>query len=151
MRKHPKNKQGGGNLGNKAQSSSAAPPGRDVPRGATCGTGDGTNRLYALNNCQEPENSPDVVTGMIKFFTFDVYALLDQEKVYFFVTPYVANQFVILPEKLCEPFCVCTRVGESILAERFYRDCPIYINHQSTMTDLIDLDMVDFDVILGME
>ena len=68
-----------------------------------------------------------------------------------FVTPYVANKFDVLPERLCEPFCVSTPVGESILAERFYRDCVISINHKDTMADLVELDMVDFDVILGMD
>ncbi|WMV07439.1 hypothetical protein MTR67_000824 [Solanum verrucosum] len=61
---------------------------------------------------------------MIKVFTLDVYALLDQEQVYLL---------------------------ESILAERVYRDCVISINHKNSMADLIELDMVDFDVILGMD
>ena len=61
----PKNKKVGGNLGNTTQSSSAARPGRASSKGATYGTGRGTNRLYALNNCQEQENSPHVVTVMI--------------------------------------------------------------------------------------
>ena len=34
------------------------------------------------------------------------------------MTPYVANQFEILPECLLEPFDVVTHVGESIRAER---------------------------------
>ena len=55
---------------------------------------------------------------MIKVFTFDVYALLDQGASLSFVTPYVANQFEILCEKLCELFCVSTPVRESILAKR---------------------------------
>ena len=42
-------------------------------------------------------------------------------------------------------------LGESILAEGVYRDCPISINHKNTMSDLVKLDMVDFDVILGMD
>ncbi|KAG5590185.1 hypothetical protein H5410_040699 [Solanum commersonii] len=46
---------------------------------------------------------------------------------------------------------VSTLVGESIIAERVYCDCPISINHKSTIADLIELDMVDFDVILGMD
>ncbi|KAG5581339.1 hypothetical protein H5410_051966 [Solanum commersonii] len=41
-------------------------------------------------------------------------------------------------------------IGESVLAERVYRDCSISINHKSTMADLMELYMVDFDVILGM-
>uniref|UniRef100_M1DKW3 Gag-pol protein n=1 Tax=Solanum tuberosum TaxID=4113 RepID=M1DKW3_SOLTU len=68
-----------------------------------------------------------------------------------FVTPYVAMNFNFLPEKLSDPFSVSTPVSESIIAERVYRDCPVSVNHKSTMTDLVELDMVDFDVILGMD
>ncbi|KAH0755813.1 hypothetical protein KY290_026083 [Solanum tuberosum] len=63
----------------------------------------------------------------------------------------IAMNFDAIPEQISEPFSVSTPVGESILAERVYRDCPIFVNHKSTMTDLIELDMVDFDVILGMD
>ncbi|WMV09984.1 hypothetical protein MTR67_003369 [Solanum verrucosum] len=56
--------------------------------------------------------------------------------------------FDVLPGKLLEPFSVSTPDGESILAERVYRDCFISVNHKSTMADFIELDMVDFDIIL---
>ncbi|KAH0669267.1 hypothetical protein KY285_023426 [Solanum tuberosum] len=85
---------------------------------------------------------------MIKVFAFDVYALLDPSASLSFVTPYVANKFEVIPEKIYEPYCVSTPVGESILAERVYRDYVISINHKDTMADLVELDMVDFDVIL---
>ncbi|KAH0683010.1 hypothetical protein KY289_020762 [Solanum tuberosum] len=88
---------------------------------------------------------------MIKVFTLDVYALLDPGASLSFVTPYVVMNFDVLTEKLCEPFSVSTLVGESILAKRVYHDCDISINHKNTMVDLVELDMVDFDVILGMD
>ena len=109
------------------------------------------NRFYTITRRQEQENFPDVFKGMIKVFTFNVYTLLDPGESLFFLTPYVANQFEILPEKLCEPFCVSAHVGEFILAERVYFDCPIPINQNNTIVDLVELDMVDFDVILGMD
>ncbi|KAG5619951.1 hypothetical protein H5410_005169 [Solanum commersonii] len=46
---------------------------------------------------------------------------------------------------------VSTHVRESILAERVYRDCTIFVNHKDTMADLVKLYMVDFDVILVVE
>uniref|UniRef100_M1DRU7 Gag-pol polyprotein n=1 Tax=Solanum tuberosum TaxID=4113 RepID=M1DRU7_SOLTU len=74
------------------------------------------NHLYAIASHQEQENSPDVVTGMIKVFTFYVYAFLDPGASLYFVTPYVANKFDNLPEQLLEPYNVSTPVGLSIMA-----------------------------------
>ena len=59
--------------------------------------------------------------------------------------------FEIISEQLSEPFSVSTLVGKSILVERFYRDCPFFINHKSTMAVLIKLDMVEFDVIMVID
>ena len=81
MRECIKNKKINESGGNRAQSSSVCPPNRAAPRGDTFGTGVRTNRLYALNNLQEHENSPDVLTGMIEVFDITVYALLDEDRV----------------------------------------------------------------------
>ena len=102
-----------------------------TPRGATSGTGGGENRIYAINVRLEPENSPDVVTSMIKLFTFDVQSLLDPGSSLSFVTLYVANQFEILSNKLSKLFYVSTPVGESILVERVYRVGHIFINKKT--------------------
>ena len=37
--------------------------------------------FYALRSSGEQENSPDVVNGMFKFFSIDVYALLDPDAI----------------------------------------------------------------------
>lgn len=56
---------------NRAKSSSIATLDRAAPRVAPSVTSRGTNRLYAVTSHQEQENAQDVVTGMIKLFTFD--------------------------------------------------------------------------------
>ena len=129
--------------GQLSQCLSVAPQHRAAPRGATFDTGRGANLLYAITTCQEQENSQDVVTGIVKVFNFDVYSLLDLGASLYFVTPCVANHIEILLEKLCKPLCVSTPIGESILVERVYHDCLI--------SYLVELDMVDFGVILGMD
>ena len=113
MRECPNNKQGGKNPGNRAQSSSVAPPNRDAPRGATSCTDRGTNYLYGITRHQEHENSPYVVTGMIKVFNFDVYALLDPGVSLSLVTPYGVNQFEILP-KIFVNLSVCLHLLGSL-------------------------------------
>uniref|UniRef100_M1D7Z9 Gag-pol polyprotein n=1 Tax=Solanum tuberosum TaxID=4113 RepID=M1D7Z9_SOLTU len=54
--------------GNRAQSSSVAPPNRAAPRGATSGAGGGTNLLYAINSRQEQEDLSDIVTDKTQVY-----------------------------------------------------------------------------------
>ena len=61
------------------------------------------NRFYALRSRGEQETSPDVVTGMLKIFYIDVYALLYPSDTLSFFTPLVAKQFEILPDIMHEP------------------------------------------------
>ncbi|WP_368859988.1 hypothetical protein [Microbacterium sp. C7(2022)] len=91
------------------------------------------------------------MTGMLRVFTLDCYTLLDPGATCSFVTPYVADRFEILPECLLEPFSISTPTSEPIRAERVYRDCVVSIYHRDTLADLIELEMVDFYVILGMD
>ena len=91
-----------------------------------------------------------IVTGTLRVFDLDVYALLDPGATLYFVTTYIAIQFNG-PETLSEPFSVSTPVGDPIVARWVYRNFPINISHKVTSADLVELEMVDFDVILGMD
>ena len=54
---------------------------------------------------------------MLKFFSFDVYALLAPDATLSFVTSLVAKKFDILPDILHEPFIVSTLVVELVVAK----------------------------------
>ncbi|XP_070057521.1 uncharacterized protein [Nicotiana tomentosiformis] len=60
-------------------------------------------------------------------------------------------EFGIEPEQLHEMFTVSTPVGESILAARVYMGCIVTVRGRDIVADLIELGMVDFDVIMGMD
>ena len=85
-----------------SQFSSAAPADMAIHKGATSRVGVGENQLYALKSCQEQEDSPDVVTGMIQVFEFIVFALLDPGASLSFVTLYVAMYSDVILEQLSE-------------------------------------------------
>nr|XP_009765345.1 PREDICTED: uncharacterized protein LOC104216908 [Nicotiana sylvestris] len=68
-----------------------------------------------------------------------------------YVTLYIAKKFGIEPEKLCKPIEVYTPVGDSIIARCIYRGCPVKVHNRLTAADLVELEMVDFDVIMGMD
>ncbi|XP_075108870.1 uncharacterized protein LOC142180710 [Nicotiana tabacum] len=121
-----------------ADSQSQASVGYRVPGYPICNTGGGgRNRLYALADCQDTEACEDVVT--------------DPGSTLSYVTPYIAKKFGIEPERLCEPFEVSTPVGESVIARCIYRGCPVKTHHHLTAADLVELEIVDFDLIMGMD
>ena len=52
---------------------------------------------------------------------------------------------------MLELFIVSNPVVESVVAKRVYRNCPIMLPNRVSYVDLVELDMLDFDVILGMD
>ncbi|XP_070004757.1 uncharacterized protein [Nicotiana sylvestris] len=127
-----------------------APAGRGAARGGAQSSG-GPSRFYAMSGLPTAEASPYVVTGILTVQSHDVYALIDPSSTLSYVTPFVAMEFGIELDQLHEPFLVSTLVGESIIATRVYRGCVITVRGRDNMADLIELGMVDFDVIMGMD
>ncbi|XP_070046608.1 uncharacterized protein [Nicotiana tomentosiformis] len=88
---------------------------------------------------------------MLTIQSHDVYSLIDPSSTLSYVTAYVAMEFGIKSEQLHESFSVSTPVGESIVAVRVYMDCVVTVHGRDTMVDLIELGMVYFDVIIGID
>ena len=67
---------------------------------------------------------------------------------------YVSSAFATGLNLNCEfldmPIRVSTPVGESVIVEKVYRSCLVTFVGINTHVDLVILEMVDFDVILGM-
>ena len=67
---------------------------------------------------------------------------------------YVSSSFATGLNLHCElldmPIRVSTPVGESVIVEKVYRSCLVTFEGSNTHVDLVILEMVDFDVILGM-
>ena len=80
---------------------------------------------------------------MLKVFSIDVYVLLDPGATLSVVTPLVTKKFDILPDILHEPFIVSTPMGESVIAKRVYRYCPIMFPNRVSHVDLVELYILD--------
>lgn len=57
----------------------------------------------------------------------------------------------MLPNVLFDLFSLSTFVCDSIVAKRVYRKCLASLSHRVTFIDLVELDMLDVDVILGLD
>ena len=95
--------------------------GRGRGRGSVPSSSGAQNRTYALIGRQDLESSPDVVTGILSVFSYDVYALIDPGSTLSYVTPFVANKFGIEPELISKPLAVSTPIGDSVIARMVYK------------------------------
>lgn len=109
------------------------------------------NRFYALPSHQEIKSSLNFVTGMFHAFHLDVYVLLDSVTNHSYVAPLVTVNFRVGPKNITKPFSISTLVCKLIIGRRVYMECPITILHKITLACLIELEMLDFDVIIGMD
>ena len=66
------------------------------------------------------------------------------------MSTYFAPSLDILCESLDLPISVSTPVGDSVVVDRMYRLCIVTLTGYDTHADLKVLDMIDSDVILGM-
>ena len=80
-----------------------------------------------------------------------MYALLDPGSTLSFVTPLIARRFDVLPDVLHEPILVSTPIGDYIRAKGVYKNCLIQILDRVTHVGLLELAMLDFDIIMGMD
>ena len=63
----------------------------------------------------------------------------------------VSIKFDMISDVLGEPFSVSTPVGDSVVVNKVYNGCPISYYNRVTVVDLIELDMIDFYIILGID
>ncbi|KAH0633445.1 hypothetical protein KY284_036231 [Solanum tuberosum] len=91
------------------------------------------------------------MTGALIVCSHCVYALIDPGSTLSYVTPFIVGKLCIVAESLDRPFIVSTPVGESIIIGRVYRGYTIEIIDRQTFVDLVELEMVDFEVIMVMD
>ena len=78
------------------------------------------------------------------------FVLFDPGSTFSYVSSSFATGFYLHCDLLDMPIRVSTPVGESVIVERIYRSCLVNFVGKNTYVDLVILEMVDFDVILGM-
>ena len=112
-------------------------------------TGDRAH-CYAFLGRSEAETSDAVITGNLLVCDCMASVLFDPVSTFSYVSFSFANGLNLNCELLDIPIRVSTLVGESVIVEKVYRSCLVTFVGSNTHVDLVILEMVDFDVILGM-
>ncbi|XP_070023112.1 uncharacterized protein [Nicotiana sylvestris] len=89
--------------------------------------------------------------GIISVGDRDASVLFDPGSTYSYVYSIFARFLVISPEPLVTPVHVSTPVGNSVVVDQIYRSCVLTFCGFKTRADLLLLDMIDFEVIFGMD
>lgn len=105
------------------------------------GTGAGRNCLYTFATHQDFEASPDVVMGMLRLFSHNLYCLLDPGSILSCVNLYMVVHLDCGPESLLVSFSISTSVEDSVIARKVYR-CVVSVGGRDTLVDCKKLAMV---------
>ena len=63
---------------------------------------------------------------------------------------FVAKRFDVSPDVLLDVFTVSNPIGESIVANRVYRNFHVSLSDRVTYVDLVELEILNFNVIICM-
>ncbi|XP_073119992.1 uncharacterized protein [Henckelia pumila] len=107
-------------------------------------------RVFAVTQ-EEVENANDVVAGTILINKTSAYVLFDCGATHSFISKRFAKKLGLTPEILVEPFRVATPTSKTIETHRVHKDCVMTISEHIFQAELIQLPMVEFDAILGMD
>ncbi|XP_070003000.1 uncharacterized protein [Nicotiana sylvestris] len=109
---------------------------------------DAPARFYALRAIPGALASDAIITGIISICGRDASVLFDPGSTYSYVSSLFAHFLVVPREPLGTLVHVSTPVGNSVVVDRIYWSCMVTFE---TRADLLLLDMIEFEVILGMD
>ncbi|XP_070045819.1 uncharacterized protein [Nicotiana tomentosiformis] len=118
--------------------------GRGHPRGG------GHARYYALPARMEAVVSDSVITGIVTVYHRDASLLFDPGSTYSYVSSYFSPYLGISRDPLSFPIYVSKTIGDCIIVDCVYRSCLVVLGGFETRAGLLLLNMLDFDIILGM-
>ena len=107
-------------------------------------------RVYAVTQ-QDADAAPDVVTGIISILDHDAYTLVDPGATHSFASKHFLDRLEIKTQPLEGRMRVSLPARDLVFSNRVVRDSRVLIGGQEFPTDLVALDMRDFDVVLGMD
>ncbi|XP_070023095.1 uncharacterized protein [Nicotiana sylvestris] len=90
-------------------------------------------------------------TGIVPFYHRDASVLFDPGSTYSYVSSYFAPYLGVSRDSLSSPVYVSTHVTYSIVVDRVYRSYLVVFGGFKTRVDLLLLNKVDFDIILGID
>ncbi|XP_073121263.1 uncharacterized protein [Henckelia pumila] len=100
---------------------------------------------------EEADDANEVVAGTILINTNPAYVLFDCGATHSFISKRFTKKIWLISEKLTETLRVASPTNKIIETLKIHRKCKICVCEQIFDADLVELNMMEFDVILGMD
>ena len=81
----------------------------------------------------------------------DARVLFDPGASHSFVSPVFAARMEWQPSKMLFPLSVTTPLSDELETDVFFLSCPVLLEGRELLADLVLLDVLEFDIILGMD
>ncbi|XP_070042513.1 uncharacterized protein [Nicotiana tomentosiformis] len=107
-------------------------------------------KFYASPARPDALASDVMITSIISVDGRYASVLFDPGSTYSYVSSLFAHFLDNPRDSLGNPLYVSTLVGDSMIVDQIYRSCVVIFCGYETRADLLLLDMIDFEVILGM-
>ena len=100
---------------------------------------------------QDAQASNAVVAGTLLVYYLDARILFDPGASHSFVSPVFASRMEWQPSKLLIPLSVVTPLSDELETDIVFPSCPVLVEGRELLANLVLLDVIDFDVIVGMD
>ncbi|EOY03279.1 Uncharacterized protein TCM_018113 [Theobroma cacao] len=107
-------------------------------------------RVFALTPLKA-QTSNVVVSGILSICNMNARVLFDPGATHSFISPCFASRLGKDRVRREEQLVVSTPLNEVFVAEWEYESCVVRVKDKDTLVNLVVLDTLDFDVILGMD
>ena len=112
--------------------------------------GRGQARVFTLTP-QDAQASNAVVAGTISVYCCNARVLFDPGATHSFITSVFASKVACQPSRMLYSLSVETPLSEELESNVFFPSCPVLVEGRELPADLVLLDVIGFDVILGMD
>ena len=100
---------------------------------------------------QETQVDPGVIIRLISICGNDAYSLIDPGSTQSYISVNFSSHIDKDLSQLDSKLIISMPVGNTFVADFVFRNCDIMVEGQNLLTDLIPLNMNEFDAILGMD
>ncbi|XP_075515481.1 uncharacterized protein LOC142550130 [Primulina tabacum] len=108
-------------------------------------------RVFALTENEDDIDPTVVVEGTILLLSKTGKVLFDPGATHSFVSSTFVHHLETPSVKLPYILEISSSMGDKLLSEVLYKDCPLEIDGETYMADLFELPIQGYDVILGMD